>query len=144
VGGCEQKAAPTPAASASSAAALQDFTKMDAKQRLAVAAQPCYTDETCPPERTKALLAAEDGRARADLESAVQQALAAQVQTRLAKKHSTVVRVSTNAGVVTIAGVCDKFVLENFLATPGKHARFAGLRSVRCESKALQAEALIP
>ena len=62
----------------------------------------------------------------------------------MAKKHETVVRVTAVDGVVSITGLCNKFVLENFLFTPGKHAKHAGLRSVRCESKAMQAEAPIP
>lgn len=141
---CEQRPAPSAAPSASAAAILQDFSKMNAKARIAVAAQPCYTDETCPPERTKALLAAEDASGRADLERAVQRALTAQVQARLAKKHNTMVRVTAAEGAVKISGICNKFVLENFIATPGKHASLAGLRTVRCESKELQAEAPIP
>ena len=141
---CEDKPAPTSAPSAAPAAAIPDFSKMTEKQRLAVAAQPCYTDPTCDPKRTEQLIAATGARERVQLQTAVQSAIAAQVQTALAKKHNTVVRVTVVEGTLHIKGACTKFVLENFLSGPGKHGKHAGLKRVKCESKAMQAEAPIP
>ncbi len=141
---CEDKPAPTPAPSATPTAAIPDFSKMTEKQRLAVAAQPCYSDPTCDPKRTEKLIAATGSSERIQLQTAIQGAIAAQVQTALAKKHNTVVRVTAVEGTLHIKGVCTKFVLENFLSGPGKHAKHAGVTRVKCESKAMQAEAPIP
>ncbi|MEZ4221498.1 MAG: hypothetical protein R3B13_11275 [Polyangiaceae bacterium] len=142
--GCDQKKDSASLASASAAPPGHDFSRMTAKERLAVANEPCYTDESCSPERTARLLGSAGEGEQAALMTAVQHAIAAQVQTHLAKKHGTVVRVTVNDGVLTISGSCTRFVLENFLATPGKHAARAGLTRVKCESNAMKAEAVIP
>lgn len=142
VGACEREQQAAPSASATSEPASQDFAKLTPAQRRQRVEAECYVVDSCKPARTAALLAAaETATEKQALAKAGRAALAAQVQTKLAKKHNQVVKVKATQTDVVIDGVCNKFVIQNFVDGPGAHARHLGVERVECKKQGLKASA---
>jgi hypothetical protein len=120
-----------------------EYKALKPSERLEAARSACYIGE-CQGFEAAALLDAADSDAeRESLREAARGGLVGQYQTKLAgkaKKPVTVQAGGTNGGTLSVKGVCNRFMMEDFAGGPEKkQAKTLGFVRVECSEAALNA-----
>jgi hypothetical protein len=123
-----------------------EYKAMKPPARLEAASSACYVGPDCAGHEAQALLDSADSDAERDaLRTAARAGLAGQFQTRLAAKAKKPVSVvATGVGNMTlfVRGICNRFVLEDFVAGSEKRqAKSLGFSRIECSEAALTASA---
>jgi hypothetical protein len=113
--------------------------------RLEAAREACFVGDACSGHEAEALMAAADSDAERDeLRKIARTGLTGQYQTKLAGKAKKPVTVETTSGGITISvsGICNRFLIEDFMAGPEKgQAKALGFSRIECTDAAVTAAA---
>lgn len=147
--GCDKgdAAAAGDAGSKKSQAALKaEYQAMSPQQRLEAARSACFVGTGCSGFEAEALLgAAGNDVEKKALREAARAALLGQLQTRLAAKAKKPVSVKATGNgdaVISVRGVCNRFLIEDFVGGPEKRqARFLDYARIECSDASLTAAA---
>jgi hypothetical protein len=133
------------AAKKSSEALTTEYKAMKPPARLEAARSACFIGDACAGHEAEALMAAADSDAERDeLRKVARTALSGQYQTKLAGKAKKPVSVETTGAGTTlfVKGICNRFLIEDFMGGPEKRqAKALGFSRVECSDAAVTAAA---
>ena len=129
----------------STEALTAEYKALKPAARLEAARTACYVGEACSGHEAEALLAAADSDAERDeLRKVARTGLTGQYQTKLAGKAKKPVSVdATNLGMtITVKGICNRFLIEDFVSGAEKQqAKALGFSRIECSDAAVTAAA---
>jgi hypothetical protein len=123
-----------------------EYKALKPPARLDAARTACYVGPDCAGHEATALLDAADSDSERDtLRTAARTGLVGQLQTRLAakaKKPVSVVPTGVANMTLFVRGICNRFVIEDFVAgQEKKQAKALGFARIECSEAALTAAA---
>jgi hypothetical protein len=135
-----------PGAAKKSAEALTaEYKALKPPARLEAARSACFIGEACSGHEAEALLGAADSDAERDeLRKLARTALSGQYQTKLAGKAKKPVTVETTGAGTTlfVKGICNRFLIEDFMGGPEKRqAKALGFSRIECSDASVTAAA---